>query len=131
MTISTKGLWNSLLGFCKDEEHLTDLLTEVYDLMQYASAEAHKSDEFPEWVEGDGVSEEEYSAKVREFFSQYGWDAEAEALALRLLRPKDQFDSQDIAYGEWRWSGNEPDILGLSLHGRLVRNNTISQTDPS
>jgi len=113
-TMTTKGLWNSLLTYCEDEEHLTDLLMEVYNMMQYASAEAQKSDEFPEWVEGDSVSEEEHSEKAREVLSYYGWDAEAAALALRLLRPEDQFDSQDIAYGEWRWSGNEPAILGLS-----------------
>jgi hypothetical protein len=114
MNITTIGLWNSLLAFCKDEEHLHEEIMEVYKTMQYASVEAQRSEEFPVWVEGDSVTAEEYSAKAEAVLAEYGWDAEAEALALRLLRPKEQFDAQDISYGEWEWSGNEPDILGLS-----------------
>jgi len=113
MTMSTRGLWNSLLALAKREEHLTDLIWEVYNTMQSASAEAQRSEDFPVWEEGS-MTAEEYSAKALTIFTQYGWDAEAEALALRLLRPEDQFDAQDLAYGEWVWSGNEPDILGLS-----------------
>ena len=112
--MTTKALWASLLAFCKDDEqHLVNLLTEVYQVMQQAASDAQKSDEFPEWDEGS-MTAEEYSAKALTIFTQYGWDGEAEALALRLLRPEDQFDAQDLAYGEWVWSGNEPDILGLS-----------------
>ena len=112
-TMTTKALWASLLAFCKDDEqHLLDLLTEVYNLMQQASNDAQKSDEFPEWADGDSL--EDYSAQAEKVLADYGWDAEAEALALRLLRPAEQYDSQDIAYGEWVWSGNEPSLLGLS-----------------
>jgi hypothetical protein len=111
-TMTTKALWASLLAFCKDDEqHLLDLLTEVYNLMQQASNDAQKSDEFPEWADD---SLEDYYAQAEKVLADYGWDAEAEALALRLLRPTEQYDSQDIAYGEWVWSGNEPSLLGLS-----------------
>lgn len=87
MTMTTRALWASLLSFCEeDENRLMNLLTEVYGAMQQASLD-------------ESLTE---------------WDAEAEALALRLLRPAEQFDSQDVTFGEWAWSGNEPIILGLS-----------------
>jgi len=114
MTMSTRGLWNSLLALAKSEEHLEDLLTEVYQVMQQAASDAQRAEDFPVWEEGSTMTAEEYSAKAKEVLTEYGWDAEAEALTLRLLRPEDQFDAQDLAYGEWRWSGNEPNILGLN-----------------
>ena len=111
--MTTKALWASLLAFCKEDEHrLINLLTEVYKAMEQAAADAQRAEEFPQWADGDCL--ENYSTQAEKVLRDYGWDAEAEALALRLLRPTDQFDSQDIAYGEWRWSGNEPSILGLS-----------------